>query len=248
MTARLKYIVVTGVLFVTALLTLASCSSNTSYVEEEQKVLNPVDPVWVRLNSEWFLEVADSARTAIAEAKSIYGDAWEEHCDWRMYKSLLLSPATQGPVTDSICVRILPVSEDDRWPYNLDNVVFSEFGEQSPTYTDSVYVAYRGWLMPTYDNVEEGGEKQWVQTIFSQSYIGEYNKATCAWMTTSISGLTEGFGTALQHMHSGDSWMVYVPNNLGYGKSAQDYIPAYSTLQFHIKLIKWKRSGMTGFY
>lgn len=246
--SKVKYIVVSGVLFLVALFTLTSCSSGSSYTEEVEEVLRPVDPVWAYNNTIWFMQIADSARTAIAQAKRQYGEEWEDHCDWRMYKSLLLSVNTKGPVTDSICVRILPVTEEERWPYNMDNVVVEEFGEESPTFSDSVYVAYRGWLMQTYEAVEEGGPLQPVRTVFSQSYIGDYNKATCSWLLSSVSTLTEGFGTAVQYMHSGDSWMVYVPSNLGYGGSAQDYIPAYSTLQFHIKLVKWKRSGMKGFY
>ena len=43
---------------------------------------------WKARNTAWFASVADSARTAIAEAKAQYGDSWEQHCDWRMYKRL----------------------------------------------------------------------------------------------------------------------------------------------------------------
>ena len=59
---------------------------------------------WESRNSMWFQEVADSARTAIAVAKAQYGDDWEAHCQWRMFKSLQRSADIQGPLTDSIDV------------------------------------------------------------------------------------------------------------------------------------------------
>ena len=46
-------------------------------------------------------------------------------------------------------------------------------------------------------------------------------------------------GTALQHMHVGDYWRVYVPYQLGYKGVAQTGIPAYSTLIFDIYLCEY---------
>ncbi len=49
--------------------------------------------------------------------------------------------------------------------------------------------------------------------------------------------LIEGWIVAMQQMHIGDRWEVYIPAEMGYGKYAQPGIPAGSTLIFDIELI-----------
>lgn len=49
--------------------------------------------------------------------------------------------------------------------------------------------------------------------------------------------VVEGWQIALQHMHTGDRWIVYIPYNLGYGCRAVDGIPGFSTLIFEIELV-----------
>lgn len=50
------------------------------------------------------------------------------------------------------------------------------------------------------------------------------------------SGLRDGFATALQHMHGGDIWEVWMPYQLGYGVSGYDDIKPYTTLVFQIEV------------
>lgn len=51
------------------------------------------------------------------------------------------------------------------------------------------------------------------------------------------SGLRDGFATALQHMHEGDIWEVWVPYQLGYGVSGYgDNIKPYTTLVFQVEV------------
>ena len=52
-----------------------------------------------------------------------------------------------------------------------------------------------------------------------------------------VKGYVDGFATALQHMHIGDQWRIYIPHQLGYGTTAKSSIPAYSTLIFDLVLI-----------
>ena len=49
--------------------------------------------------------------------------------------------------------------------------------------------------------------------------------------------LIPGWIIALQHMHPGDKWEVYIPAEQAYGKSNQPGIPGGSTLIFEIELI-----------
>jgi FKBP-type peptidyl-prolyl cis-trans isomerase len=52
-----------------------------------------------------------------------------------------------------------------------------------------------------------------------------------------LNELIEGWIIALQQMHIGDKWEVYIPAEMGYGKLSQPDIPGGSTLIFEIELI-----------
>lgn len=52
-----------------------------------------------------------------------------------------------------------------------------------------------------------------------------------------VNGLIEGFSIALLNMHIGDRWVVYIPQELGYGRRACGPIPGCSTLVFEIELL-----------
>ena len=49
--------------------------------------------------------------------------------------------------------------------------------------------------------------------------------------------LIEGWIIAMQHMHIGDKWEIYIPAEMGYGKFSQPGIPGGSTLIFEIELL-----------
>lgn len=49
--------------------------------------------------------------------------------------------------------------------------------------------------------------------------------------------LIEGWIIAMQKMHIGDKWEVYIPAEMGYGKFSQPGIPGGSTLIFEIELL-----------
>lgn len=209
------------ILFV-AVLGLASCSETD----------NTYDPYenWQSRNAKWFEDTVQVARLAIAQAKSEHGEAWEDHCQWRMYKSLLKTSSSSGPVTDSICVRIIERGADIA-------------AKGSPAYNDTVHVNYRGWLMPTYNYIGTGTEMGIVQDMFDTSYYGDFNPATAAPTLMGMRNLIEGFSTAMQYMVEGDDWMVFIPYNLAYGSAGSGKIPGYSTLQFRVSLVRWYESG-----
>ncbi len=211
------FVFVVAVLLGTACL-LTSC-------EETSDEWNPYYN-WQTRNVQWFTTVADSARTAITQAKAQYGDDWEQHCVWRMYKTLQRSADEQGPLTDSICCRILTRGD----------------GTFSPTYTDSVRLSFRGWIMPT-EYMNENNQLESRMSVFTQTYYGEYNPATASPQTGAVAAFTEGFGTALQYMVKGDDWMVYIPSELAYGSESSSAIPAYSTLLFRIHMMGAYESG-----
>lgn len=49
--------------------------------------------------------------------------------------------------------------------------------------------------------------------------------------------LSEGWIIAMQQMHIGDKWELYIPAEMGYGKFSQPGIPGGSTLIFEIELL-----------
>lgn len=203
-------------LLLLAVFVFAACS-------EDEPEYDPYHD-WQARNAEWFQFVTDSAVTAIAEAKAQWGDEWEEHCQWRRFKTLNQSADYDTHrATDSICVRIHKRGT----------------GSYSPLMTDSVRISFRGWMMPaTYRLYNEEGVlvDSVMQTVFSQTYYGEFNPETAMPQLSAITPFVQGFSTAIQYMVEDDDWYVYIPQQLAYGASANSAIPAYSTLLFRIHL------------
>lgn len=111
----------------------------------------------------------------------------------------------------------------------LVDVIESGIGTTSPYFTDSVAINYSGRLMPS-EHYTLGYE-------FDRSYLSEYDPDVDVPGRFAVSGVVEGFATALQKMHRGDRWRVIVPYQLGYGTADQTSIPGYSTLVFEIELL-----------
>lgn len=109
--------------------------------------------------------------------------------------------------------------------------VLEEGNGNKPFYTDSVSVNYRGQLIPLYD-----GSK----VVFDQSYQGELDKNVAVPVSFAVSGVIEGWTTALQEMQEGARWEVYIPSDLGYGDYSSGSIPGHSTLCFDVHLSKVK--------
>lgn len=128
----------------------------------------------------------------------------------------------------------IPTSNDD---YIAVQVLEEGTGSGCPMFTDSVLVNYRGRLIPS-TSYADG-------YVFDQSYEGEYNPETAMPARFYVGSLIDGFSTALQHMHIGDVWRVYIPYNLGYGETGSSSIPGYSTLVFDIALVAFYRAGVS---
>ncbi len=107
-------------------------------------------------------------------------------------------------------------------------------GEGCPLYTDYAWVHYKGYLLPSL-SYPSG-------YVFDQSYYGDFNEATAIPTAMLVSSVVDGFATALQNMHIGDYWRVYIPYQLGYGETGGSTVPAYSTLIFEIRLAAYART------
>lgn len=196
------------------LLLLASCKNSEENYDSHHD--------WKERNAQWFAEVYDAAQAEIAAAKAQHGNSWEEHCNWRIYKTLLKSQDVQGASTDYIVCKI-----------NQRGV-----GDFSPAYTDSVRLYYRAWIMDENYPVSKTS-----MTVFSQSYYGDFDRTTAAPIAMPVTSTVEGFMTAIQYMVKGDEWDVYIPQQLAYKETESEAVPAYSTLLYRIRIELVHKSG-----
>ena len=207
------------------LLTVCAFTACEENMETEEEFVN-----WQEKNVKAFQDKMAIARKAIAEAQATYkgdegGDEeWKKHCDWRIFRTYAQHPNTAGKAEDSICVFINKVGN----------------GAGCPLYTDSVAIHYLGRLIPSpsypdgfvFDHSSKGSP---VEDVFNP----EFNTPARFLVSNNI----EGFTTALQEMHIGDHWTVYIPSELGYGKIANQVIPGYSMLTFEVELEAYAHAG-----
>lgn len=153
--------------------------------------------------------------------QSAVSAAASDDSEWKVYRKWSLTDMTSAETDDHIVVRVLEKGT----------------GSGCPLYTDSVRVHYRGRLIPS-NSYPEG-------YVFDESFTGDLDTSTAQPSLFGVGGVVSGFSTALQKMHIGDRWLVYIPYNLGYGTSDSGSIPAYSTLVFDVTLVAYYRPGKT---
>lgn len=190
---------------------------------------------WKPRNETFFRDTLAYANRQVTAAKAQWGDAWEAHCDWRVYPSYRLAEGGKSTWEDSIAV----------------HVVTHGTGSGCPLYTDSASVTYAGRLIPTasYSSDRKGDyyndfpgfvfDHTGASTKVNETLDPRFEQPT----TFRVNNLVEGFTTALMHMHIGDYWRVFIPSNLGYGKSGSKEIPGNSTLVFDMRLKGYSRAG-----
>lgn len=139
---------------------------------------------------------------------------------WRIYQSYKLDTTYKnGTLADSVYCHVETTGS----------------GTQSPLFSDTVRVNYRGRLIAT-TNYPQG-------YVFDQSYSGSLNPAIDVPSKLYLGGCVTGWITAMQQMVDGDIWTLYIPWELGYGTYDQNYIPAYSVLRFEVNLVKFYPAG-----
>ena len=119
--------------------------------------------------------------------------------------------------------------------YIIVHVKQAGTGSGSPLGTDSVSIRYTGQLLPS-TSYPAG-------LVFDTTSPSGTTPATSGVAHLAVNGLVDGFATALQHMHIGDTWEVYMPWTLAYGETGSKSIPGFSVLKFEITLLSYARSG-----
>lgn len=167
-------------------------------------------PNWEKYNKESFEKTY-----SIAEQKIQAGDT-----SWKIIRNWSLSDDYPAKHTDNIVVNVLSSGNADR---------------ESPMYTDSVYIAYSGFLLPS-KSFPNGYN-------FDKSYVGDFNPNTVRPMCSDMMNFVDGFTTAILHMHPGDYWRIYIPTELAYGNSIHAVIPQNSMLIFDLYLFDYFHPG-----
>lgn len=179
---------------------------------------------WQARNTTAFTDTLRMAQAQIDKALELYGDQWEQHCDWRVLPSYLLTSNAAPRTAQKVVVRIV-----DRGT-----------GSGHPLSTDTVRINYVGRLLPTISTpmgkvFDHSGATAHADQAFHPSFAQPVKLATNA--------TVEGFATALQAMRIGDRWRVFIPAAMGYGQASQDKIPAGSLLIFDLQLRAYWRAG-----
>ncbi len=177
------------------------------------------------------------AALAIVSCKEDDG-AVEEYPDWqgtndRYFQQLVSETQTAISAGDGSWQLITGYSKPvtNYSPQYYDYIVVKKLetgkGTTSPLHTDSVEVHYTARLLPS-TSYPEGLE-------FNRTYNDPFDPIEATPVKFSVGATVVGFSTALQNMHRGDHWRVYIPYQLGYA-SATSLIPQYSTLIFDLRL------------
>ncbi len=166
----------------------------------------------------------------------------EEYPDWQAKNSKffqnLLDSIDKGQ-KDKSWEKILTWTKTDSGNVSSTDYIIVHklhLGESGncPLYTDSAKVQYLGRLLPS-TSYPQGA-------IFDQTGTGtKLDPATYVPTKFAVSSVVVGFSTALQHMHKGDWWQIYIPYTLAYGESGSSGIPGYSTLIFELRLVDFWR-------
>lgn len=201
---NLKYLF----LLMMAVVALASCS------EDEETSTEYAN--WQTRNEKAFADTLAYARQQIAAGNT---DEWK----------VILNYSFSGQTATQDVSGSSAVLKYDDTKYIVVHVLDKGKGAETPLYTDSIQMSYRGRLIPT-DSYANG-------YAFDQTFNGTFDKSTALPTKTTVNtGYIDGFTTALLSMHPGDHWQVFIPYGLGYGSTAQTSIPAYSTLRFEMAL------------
>ena len=114
-------------------------------------------------------------------------------------------------------------------------------GTDSIYYTSTMQCYYKGMFATDYPEYNITKDYVFDKRLFDDGapfsiYTGFTIPSSYGYYDSVISG----WKTALQHMVKGDKWEVWIPYQLGYGRTGSGIIPGYSTLVFEMEVISVK--------
>ena len=188
----------------------------------------------LKVSVKWFLPLFLFSFLPLLSCSESEDEVTNEYANWQTRNEAYIADIAKK------CQRVKVFTKDQQAEGPVSDYVYYEVLEQgeggeSPYYSDTVRISYRGRLIPT-TSYPEG-------FVFDQTYTGQFSWQTTGVSTSLTNGFVDGFTTILQHMHRGDRWRVYIPYQLGYNTTKKDNIPVYSTLIFDIALIDFTHPG-----
>ncbi|MDR1357561.1 MAG: FKBP-type peptidyl-prolyl cis-trans isomerase [Tannerellaceae bacterium] len=162
----------------------------------------------------------------------------------------LLLPVFVAALLTTACIGEDDVAVDEVW--KADNTEAFNKLTFDPSYSRLASLSNNGYIYYKVIKSGEGTKQIYFTSRVSVYYTGSlidgsvFDKAEYPDklpVEFSVSGVVVGWQTALQYMHEGDRWEVWIPQELGYGPNAQSNsslvsIPAYSTLKFEVEIVK----------
>lgn len=179
------------------------------------------------------VEYANWQERNIAYFDSIYNEAIaNKDGKWDTIRAVSLNDTL--PRLDKFRYIVVHNEGGEGCPVNRSDV------KNRPKHSDSVMVYNMGRMLPS-RSYPRGYviEKSW------DGDFDDFNPATARAKKWAVSSLIDGYSTALQYMHVGDRWRIYVPYTLAYLDADYNSIPAYSTLVWDVTLLGYYRPGAT---
>lgn len=109
---------------------------------------------------------------------------------------------------------------------------------------EGVKALSRGIYYKVLKEGNQSSEQPNIRSIITAHYTGKTIKGKKfdssrgrAPLACRLCDLINGWIIALQQMHIGDKWELYIPAEMGYGRFSQPGIPGGSTLIFEIELL-----------
>lgn len=182
---------------------LTSCSEADDTVNEYEN--------WQQRNETFFAARYQEAKDSIAAGKS----------NWQLVRVFSkMSDDICSPTDYVIVHKATPAADSGAAQYSTTG--------ETPEYTDSVQLHYRGRLMPSV-SYPDGFQ-------FDATWYGEYDLNSMIPQNMKVAGLVVGLSSAIMQMHVGERWEVCIPYRLGYNTADIVDIPPYSTLIFDVTL------------
>ena len=197
-----------------------------------RKIINRKNSGWRGVFSILLISLLLLSYTSCSEDDS----AADEYANWQERNETAINQYA----ADNSYRKIRTYTQDDTTAgknsdYIYVKVLETGTGTESPLFTDTVRVAYRGRIIPT-TSYPDG-------LVFDETYLNDFSWQT-ANMSDFVTGeMVNGFATALMNMHKGDRWQVMIPYQLGYGTSSTNSIRGYSNLIFEIALLDFWHIG-----
>lgn len=168
---------------------------------------------WQEVNANYFATLYNTTQQKIAGGDT----SWKLLKKWSLEDNMAVKP------TDFIVVHVLEEGK----------------GTTTPIFTNTACVHYSGKLLPS-ASFPSG-------YVFAKSYSGTLDEEVATPAELAISSvsypMTNGLATALQQMHVGDKWEIYIPAELAWAEqgttdssTGATLVPPYSMIIMEVVL------------